>query len=209
MTDSSLNSQLWSVNGPASTAALTNFASPPAAIVAPELSFTSDNGLEISGIGHDYHQTGIQSISNFRPPFTVTAACMSAASHAAPVELAVTTADGGAGIAIIDGQGGDESNTGFIDLSPRPPGVAWLQIGQLSPLAPDDGTPYTLAISVDADGKATVAASSGSWMLGKGAARIGSGPFHVVIAQGAGAQPVPGPNHGYCKAIQVTYGTAE
>jgi hypothetical protein len=200
--DASLNTSLWTVNGAAAFHALTNFtANPMATIVTPTLTFSS-RGMLMSGIPSTYEQQGVQSVSAFAPPFTVTASVVPTQVNSGVFQFLITTGDGGSGVSIGGGVAGLPIYTGIGYGSPSGPGMHWDVRGQLSPNVPVPGTTYQLTISVDASGLATVSASSSGSILGAGSVQVGGGPFYVVLAQGSGAYS-RGPDQAYWQSVQL------
>lgn len=207
--ENTLERTVWAVNGPQVKVSLGNLVTPTAAIVAPNISFDPENGVEISGIVKNSQEGGIQTSAAFKPPFTVTAQYMAGDSNAAPIQLALTNANGTAGVALSGQQGSGENDTGFISSGPRAGQAGWDELANISPIAPEEGVWYTLAVSVTARGQATMAVSSGDQVLGETTADIGAGPFYLVLGQGVGAQPASGPNESYCAALQIINGSSD
>lgn len=100
--DAALNTALWEVNGQAASAALPNFDSPAATLVAPDPSFSSA-GMEMSGVTSDYQQGGIQSVQSFSASLTLTATVTPEAVGSGAFQLSLTSANGGSGVSIDGG----------------------------------------------------------------------------------------------------------
>jgi hypothetical protein len=200
-----LDTAIWTVNGPAAKAALANMDTPRARVVQPTLSFSPTTGLGMSGIDGTYEQTGIQTVTPFRPPFIVSATVMATTINAGAFQLLVTSADGGRGVALIGGQGGNDVFTGLTLQSPSGPGTHWKLRGKLSePRAPTRNVWYHLAISVDAAGTAmAIAAPQGAEPRRRSIPALGAGPFYVLLSQGSGAHG-PGPNHAYWRSVTIS-----
>ncbi|MBV8371461.1 MAG: helix-turn-helix transcriptional regulator [Candidatus Eremiobacteraeota bacterium] len=200
-----LDTAVWTVNGPAARAALTNMDAPRARIVQPMLSFSRQRGLGISGIDGTYEQEGIQTVKPFRPPFTVRATVMTTAVNAGAFALLVTSADGGRGVSLTGGKGANDVFTGLTYQSPSGPGTHWRLRGKLSePRAPSLNVWYQLAIAVDASGNATLsAAPQGTEARSSTLRALGTGPFYVLLSQGSGAYG-SGPNQAYWRSITIT-----
>ena len=203
--DSSLNANLFEINGPAATAALTNFdASPTATIIAPEITFSPTLGLGIGDPAGTYTQGGIQSTEAFSGPFTVTATGMATSIDGGPLQIAITSADGGSGIGIDAGQSANPQTTGFNYSLPSGPGTLWQTAGNLYATAPTLNVPYTFTISVGAAGEATVSVANNGTLLGSNTASVGTGPFYVVLSDGTGAYSSGSPNQAYWSNLQIT-----
>jgi predicted outer membrane repeat protein len=200
--DKVLNGAVWTVTGPAATAALRNFTSPPANVVIPTLSF-SGRGMGMSGVNSGYTQEGVQSVASFAPPFSLTAKVSSAETNAASFQLAITTLDGGAGAAITGGYMASWAFRGLFYKTPSGPGSHWND-SRLFETNLDPGVTYNLAISVDSAGTATLSGGPNEGPSGQASLSVGHGPFYVVLSQGSGAQPNPGPNQAYWRSIRVS-----
>jgi len=203
--DNSLNSSLFVVNGPVAVAALTNFdANPTATIVTPAIAFSPSLGLGVGAPAGGYQQGGIQSVQSFTPPFTLTASGLATSISAGVLQLAISTQNGGSGVDMDGGIGGVAATTGFDYTSPSGFGTHWNEVGQLSASAPTLNQLYTLAISVNASGVATVSVNTNGAQLGSATASVGNGPFYVILSEGSGAFSGGSPNQAYWSAIQVT-----
>ena len=210
--DETLKPDLWTVNGPASRAALSNFENPPYPIITPKIALDRENGLSISSTGGNSQQGAIQSVRSFNPPFTVTALCNATSILGDPLRLAISDTNGTKGVSLgfgsLEGSGEDADAGSFFCTAPNRAGAGartpWEQVGApLSPLPPARDIWYVLTIVVDASGKATAAVSSGGFPIGTATTEVGRGPFYVMLAQENGASGTPGSNQAYCGTIQV------
>ncbi|MGO8672671.1 MAG: hypothetical protein ACLQVD_15050 [Capsulimonadaceae bacterium] len=203
--DRVLDTDLWAVNGPAAAACLTHMtSSQPGTIVSPSLAFSGEDGLGIAGTRGE---AGIQSSASFQPPFTVTAECMAADSRDAALQVGLSNETGSTGICIAGGLDAAGDYSGFTAAGTS--GGGWQPLGVLSPIPPEYEVWYTLAVSVDRNGLATAAVSSGDQILGQTTLKIGSGPFHVVLGQRTGVGTTTEPDYSYYVAVQVITGAAE
>lgn len=201
--DASLKSTLWTINGSAASEALKHFDSPTASIIAPTITFTP-SGLGLGTSNATFQQTGIQTADTFTPPFIVTAEAEATSIEAGVIQLLICSEDGGSGVSIVGGDGASSVFTGFWYGAPSGPGTHWEKAGKFSDSIPSLNTVYTLLISVDGSGEATASLWLGGHQIGSpGIARVGSGPFYVVIAQGAGAFSSGRPNQAYWRSIRV------
>ncbi len=200
-----LDTAVWTVNGPAARAALANMDVPRAQIVQPTLSFSPALGLGMTGINGTYEQAGIQTVTPFRPPFTVSATVMAAEVTAGVFQLVVTSADGGRGVSLAGGQGANDVFTGLDLQSPSGAGTHWKLKGKLSePRAPSLNVWYQLAITVDGSGTATVSAGPQGAQPRRGSIpALGTGPFYVLLSQGSGAYG-HGPNRAYWRSVTIS-----
>jgi hypothetical protein len=71
--DTRLKTGLWTKNSTFLNSLAAASSSPPALFIVPQLSFSSESGMQMSGPTEDYQTTGVQSHKTFTPPFTVVA----------------------------------------------------------------------------------------------------------------------------------------
>ena len=203
--DSSLNTTLFEINGPAATAALSNFdTSPTATIVTPTITFSPSLGLGLGGASGTYEGGGIQTTKSFSGPFTVTATGLVTSVNAAPLEMAITSANGGRGLAIDGGYDAFYSASGFFFTEPSGPNTHWNFFREATSTPLTLSTPYTLTISVNASDVATASVSAGGNVLGYATADVGPGPFYVVLGEGAGYYSSGSPNQAYWNSLNVS-----
>lgn len=203
--DTSLDTTKWVIDGPAATAAFSNFNSPSSgALVAPSLNFSSVLGLGISGAAGGYQQTAIQSAQAFMPPFTLTAQFEVTSIGAGPVQLAITSLNGGAGLSLVGGVGANPVFTGFWYGAPSGAGSHWNEIGKLTNSPPQLNVPYTVVLSVDAAGMAILTLRSASGRIRQARVAVGAGPFYVALGAGSGAYLTGRPNQAYWGSLRIT-----
>jgi hypothetical protein len=201
-TDHALNEKLWIVNGPVAAVSLPHFDNPPATLATPALSFSSSLGLGIGDVTGDYVQGGVQSVEPLRPPFILIAQGRSA-GPGAPLQLAVATQDGGGGIALNGGRGAKSDLAGFGYAAPNGAGSEWHSAGKMAADNPTPGSWYQLMIAVDAGGNASLSVRAGEHQLGQGSAKVGTGPFYVILSQGTAEQQTAKAATSYWKSIRV------
>ena len=200
----------WIVNGPAAVAEVGYIAantgtSPPtpASIITPTITFSS-MGLGIGTPSGSYQGGGIQSVSSFTGPFTVTATGIATSINAGVLQLAISTQNGGEGVEV----GGSQSAccTPFTYQVSSGPGTHWASSSlSSSPLALNQ--PYTFTISDAMSGAATVSVSSDGTTLGQATTSVGTGPFYVILSQAAGAYSSGNPSQAYWSSIEITEGS--
>ncbi len=196
--DTSLNTNLWQVNGPVGNYVFTHVGSPPASIVQPATGF-SQNGLGISGVSCCYEAASIQSIQSFSAPFTLTTTVESTVANGNPFVLALSSQDG--------------SQTGYIagNINPGNDGYYGIWYGSGSSLLsqrivsnPSVNVWYTLTIAVNPTGSAIFSVSSGNTLLGSVTNPLGTGPFHVLLGQFEGLPYTTGPNQAYWRSASLS-----
>ncbi len=184
-TDSSLNPFLWEVNGPVGLKVADAWQSQdggnPVTVVDPTLSFSSSNGMSVSGVSNYYQISTIQSVQSFSGPFTLQASAKAAASHDNPFALWICTADGNHGVG-IDGNLGVHNGWYGIWES-RDTGKGWSVENSTLYSSPQPDTIYQLSISVDGSGTASLTVRSGGQVLGSASVQVGTGPFYIQLIQ--------------------------
>jgi hypothetical protein len=155
-------------------------------MVTPNLTFSPALGLGMSGVNGTYVTGGIQSVQFFTPPFTVEAVGMSTSARPG-LALTISSQKGGSGVGIIGGQGYMQKWIGFWLQSPSGPGTYWNQVSKFTDTAPQAKVWYTITVTVDASGKATASVSASGTNIGQATTSVGTGPFYVIVSQGAGA----------------------
>jgi hypothetical protein len=207
--DTSLNTGLWQVNGPASSALGQSFGILGQAIVNPTLTFTS-NGMRISGVSSTWTATTIQSTQTFAPPFTAQAYVMATESNGNPFTFAIASSDSGYTNRVSISGNLDPKNDGYYgiwyatasDWSSNFEGPSSNNIVA----APNLNTWYLLTISVDASGTATLTVSQQGQVLGSTSGlSLGAEPFYVALIQWE-ALPATGggPNQAYWQWVSVS-----
>jgi|GEM_PF-4558654 len=202
--DSSLDTTLWQVNGPAATAFEVGLSSPPNSIITPDLTFSSTSGMQISGVNGTYQAAGIQSVESFSGPFTVRASVTGIEANANPFVLGITNSNASQNIEIAGNLNPQNGNYHGIWGGTANGNNGSLQTDMVA--NPSINIPYGLEISVASSGAATLSVSSGGTVLGTASGTVGTGPFYVVLGQWEGLPYTVGPNIADWQSAQVTAG---
>jgi hypothetical protein len=177
--------------------------------VMPVLAF-GPAGMQMSGISGPAQFMGVQSINTFFAPFTFTAVESGLAARAIPFEVYLVSPDLRQWISVAGHLGGHEEAAdirfgggvrgvfrGGIEIpvgGESPDHGVWLNyttsglpismLGQRIFDRPMLGVPYTVQISVGADGLASVSLvdPAGVPLGARAGLSVGSGPFYVVLA---------------------------
>jgi hypothetical protein len=183
---------LWT----ASSSFLNNLAaatsSPSGTFVAPQTIFAGTTGLQMSGLTQDYTLTGLQSVTTFSAPLTVTIQVTPIEGTANPFAIYLASADLTQYLTVHANV--DPVYEGFwVDA----PNVNELyNLGeQFSPnFVPQMNTPYKVAMQVNSSGVGTVKVYSGKTLLGTlKNLEVGTGPFYLVVGQRIGLPEQTGP----------------
>jgi hypothetical protein len=191
--DSSLSSALWTVNGPEATASGSVYGDHPLDAVRPSLSFSSENGLTMTGVSADYTFADVQGDSAFFPPIVVQARVMATVSNGNPFLLALGTANGGQGIVIEGNLNSSNPYYGLGSSVAQGNGSVWLGIYTFTN-APQLNTWYSLTLAVNASGLATASVNQGTTEIGSVSYYIGLGAYYLFLMQVVDAPPAVGPN---------------
>jgi len=224
--DTSLNSQLWTINGPVAM----NFSGdncPSCEGISLTPTFSSA-GMEIADADGNSEIGAIQSNQNFTPPITVTAVVEGLVSNGHPFVFGITSQNASSGVQVTgnlnpddcsaESSCGNPSTCGTPANSSIQPDQCFYGVyaragsngGNWKKSPPLDLTPavevvYTLTIAVDASGSAQFNVSAGGQVLGQATAQVGTGPFYVIMAQSEGVPvPGPGPNSALWMSMTVT-----
>lgn len=201
--DSSLNTNLWQINGPVGTMLGKNINFPQATIVNPAISF-SISGLGFGGVDGTYESATLQSTQSFSAPFTAQATVMASAANGNPFEFMIVTSSG-SGIGISGNLNPNNGDYYGIWESYGNSGN-WDHLAVRMYSSPSVNVLYQLQIAVSASGLATVTVSSGGNVLGSSNLNVGTGSFYLVLLQNEGAPFTVGPNQAYWQSVQVTGG---
>ena len=204
-----MNTNLWQVNGPVGTIVGEFLGSSPRTntVVTPSLSFSSSNGMAVTGVSSTFEASTIQSVQSFSGPFTAQSIVTSPAAYGNPFLLLVSSSDGATGVGIAGNL--NPLNTGFSGIwqeHANGPGNFWTGIGDGTPLvaSPSINTVYTLKIAVDSTGLATLTVSSQGNFLGSSTAQVGTGSLYLLLAQYEGSPNPVGPNEADWMSVAVT-----
>jgi len=187
--DSGLNTKAWTD----SSQFLNNLAyyssNPPATFVTPQMSFSNQSGMQMSGPNQDYETTGVQSLWTFTPPFTVVADVTATQATANPFEIFLASSDLSQFLTVT----ANVSST-YDGMYANAPNISQLwQLGEQfsPPIKPAFNTAYKIIISVDAQEVGTVKVEDNSGVLGTltNLQIGGTGPFYLVLGQRIGNAP--------------------
>ena len=206
LTDMSLNTNLWQVNGPVGTLVGIHLSDIPDTIVTPTITFSPTYGMGVSGVTSDYQAATIQSVQSFSSPFTLTASVTSTLAYAQAFVLGISTADGNQGVVIA---GEPSTTSGYLGI--------WYQTATginngwtffQGPIVPNPSINviYQLEISVDSSGMASLSVSSQGNMLGTASVQVGAGNFYIILGQREGLPDVSGPNQAYWESVNLQSG---
>ena len=209
--DSSLNANIWTTSSSLLSTIANTFSS---SLVSLNLDFLGSDGMQMSGVNGYYQFGGIQTQQSFTPPFSV------------QVNVTGTQAVGNSFVVYLSNQDFSQfltlsgnlssSNTGYYGIWVDDPAIfaTGQQLGvQLQPpaLAALD-TDYTIDISVNAQGAATVSVQdTNGTVFGTycGLQIGGNGPFYLVLGQREGLPSLPaGPNVADWSYAAVTTGSS-
>ncbi len=190
--DSQLNGSLWNVNGNSVLNAAKQMYT--GTVVTPNTSFSSTQGLQMSGVTKAYELTGIGSLHAFRPPFIANVTVMGTDSHGAAFLLVLTNGTATSWVAVDGYLNSSEGSAYGIGLDARPPGSArWTYLGNLVS-SPALHQWYDVTINVSFNGVATVRVASGGSSLGTMQVNVGSGPFVLGLMQAENSPQIAGNN---------------
>ncbi len=204
--DSNLNRGLWGINEAAGNRSSTYWSSPRNAIIAPTLSFSKSNGLELSGVNGESQAATIVSNYSFTPPFTAYAIVKETIAHGSAFVFAISTKDGSVGLSIQGNlNSGNETNRGISYTVSAGPNTTWVSRGILVS-APQLDVWYNISLGVNATGFAVAIVSSQGQILGTSELQIGQRSFYFILAQSEGKQSPVGPNDAYWRWITIDSG---
>lgn len=202
-TDAGLNPGLWAAQTPL-LSSLAQFSG--AVLVPPGLTF-GPAGMQMSGVAGPGQLTGVQSVASFTPPFKVTATVSGRVEEGIPFDLCLVSPDLRQWLSVAGHLGGAGERGGefrarvpFVSVriptghAPSPEHGTWVNwTGSGQPLgglgnpiypAPRADVPYTITMTVGADGIASVVYQdpAGVVLGSLNAMPVGNGPFNVVLA---------------------------
>jgi hypothetical protein len=190
--DTSLNTSLWIANGPEAGASMTEMGGglTPA---TPSLTFSSANGLTMSGASADYTYVNVQSLQAFFPPFVAQVRGMVTASHGNPLVMALATANGANGVDLLGNM--DDTNPYYGMGAQYSTGYDGLWEGiQALVAAPQLDVWYSLTIAVNASGVAFLSIDEGPTLLGSTTYYVGLGAYYLFLGQFVDSPPATGAN---------------
>ena len=223
-TDAGLNPSFWQTQSPL----LSSLGAVNGRLVAPVLSF-SPSGLQMSGIDGHHQFMGVQSTAPYTAPFAFSATVTGMSQDAIPFEIYLVSNDmqqwlsvaghlGGRGrprsevhVGLFGPLGGARFNVPTGGGQSPDYGVWVNHTGSGFPIEslgnkiypfPIAGVPYTIQISIGADGLAAVTLlDSNHGVLASESVPAGTGPFYVVLAGRDGS------TYAEWQAVQVTPAT--
>jgi hypothetical protein len=185
--DNALNAKLWTTSSAFLDALAIASSSPPGSFVMPELKFDPlFPGMQMTGIVQDFRLTGVQSISTFSPPFTVTAYVAPVRGTANPFEIFLASADLTQFITLAANV--NPVYYGFWAGAPNVGPLADLGEQFSPPISPQFNAVYKIVLTVDATGAGTASVedSSGALLGSLSGLEPGTGPFYLVLGQRIG-----------------------
>lgn len=223
-TDAGLNPSFWQTQSPL----LSSLGAMNGSLVMPTLSF-SPSGLQMSGISGHRQFMGIQSTMPYTAPFTFSATVTGMSQDAIPFEIYLVSNDlqqwlsvaghlGGRGrprsevhVGLFGPLGGARFNVPTGGGQSPDYGVWVNHTGSGFPITslgnklypfPLAGVPYTIQLSIGADGLAAVTLlDANHGVLASDSMPAGTGPFYVVLAGRDGS------TYAEWQAVQVTPST--
>ncbi len=210
--DGGLNPAVWMTSSGVLASLAASHGSPP---ITPYLVF-GPSGMQMSGVAAPRQFTGIQSVAGYVAPFSMTATVSGLAEQAIPFEVYLVSADLRQWFSVAGHLGGAGSREGDLRLRGGLPGLrgrldiplgerrspdhgVWVNYtGSALPVSalgikifeePRPGVPYTIQMTVGADGLASVTLLNREGMIlgARSALPVGSGPFNVVLASRNGS----------------------
>ncbi len=201
--DAGLNPSIWMMQTPL----LQSLAQWNGSAPMPTMLGFGPAGMQMSGVNGPGQFVGIQSVGAFAPPFTLTATVSGMAAAGVPFDIYLVSPDMRQWVSVAGHLGGIGGPRAGLGISSPFGGVRiplgggaspeygvwanWTGSGQpISALgnkifpAPAPGIPYTIGITVDPTGLASVSLQDPSGLsLGMlNAMPVGPGPFNVVLA---------------------------
>lgn len=200
--DGGLNPGLWTTQSGV-LATLAAYEQSPA--IMPLVAFTP-SGMQLSGLSGPHQFAGVASVATYTAPFSLTATVSGLTPNATPFALYLVSPDFRQWLTVSGHLGGEGEaaavrvNVPFFGVrvggsGPSPEHGVWVNYtGSAQPITalgqkifehPHAGEPYTIQLSVGADGLASVSfLDPGGVLVGsQGAMPVGTGPFYVVLAE--------------------------
>jgi thermopsin len=182
-TDSSLNTAIWSSDDSNLVSLAQASSSPSAQFVAPSLSFSSA-GMSMSGPDNTYQTTGIQTLESFAVPLSVSANVKAVYGTEDTFELYLTNTNLNNYVSISG-----DYNSGYYGIwySSTDTSAFW-QLGTVFYSSPQQNTLYTISVSINANGDASIsfALQTGTVLGSVSNIYVGAGSFYVTLAQRIG-----------------------
>jgi hypothetical protein len=184
--DTKLNTKLWTARSSFLTSLAAASSSPPASFVPPQLSFSSQSGMQMTGPTQDYETTGVQSLSTFAPPFTVVTYVTPTEGTANPFGIFLANAELTDFLTITANV--SATYDGFWATAPNISEL-WQLGEQFSPpISPAFDSEYKIVVNVRSMGKASAEVEDrfGTVLGTVSGLQPGTGPFYLVLGQRIG-----------------------
>jgi hypothetical protein len=219
-TDAGVNPSLWMMQTPL----IQSLAQWNGSVSMPTMLAFGPAGMQMSGVNGPGQFTGIQSAGAYLAPFTLTATVSGLAAQGIPFDVYLVSPDLRQWLSVAGHLGGAGSPAGGIGFrspfggvrvplgsAPSPEYGVWVNwTGSGQPIAalgnkiypaPIPNAPYTITMTVGADGMASVALQdpSGLTLGALNAMPVGTGPFNVVLAARRS-----GPTFASWQSVQLT-----
>ncbi len=190
--DSALKTSLWTEQ----SSLLTNLTNDFSPLVPPVLAF-GPSGMQMSGVTNIYEFTGIQSVSNFTPPFTLTAVVNGEVAAGCPFVILLVNSNLTQWLSV---QGNvSVSNSGYYGLWVNYTGSGNSLGYRGVPLfaSPSTNVWYTFQFGVGSDGNGSVSVSNAAAGVEGTLSGLeaGLGPYYVVLGQKEGYPGGAGDKH--------------
>jgi hypothetical protein len=179
------NFALWTSSSSFLTSLAAASSSPAAAFVTPTFGF-SQLGLNMSGPTEDFQTTGMQSLRTFSPPFSVTTQVTATQGTANPFEIFLASSDLTQFLTVTA-----NVSPAYDGMWATAPNISQLwQLGEQfqPPITPAFNTLYSIIITVNDQGAATVTVKNAEGMVLGTLSDLqpGMGPFYLVLGQRIG-----------------------
>ncbi|HEY3861316.1 MAG TPA: DUF6600 domain-containing protein [Verrucomicrobiae bacterium] len=202
-TDGGLNPSMWMVQTPL----IQSLAQWNGSVSMPAMTAFSPAGMQMSGVNGPGQFAGIQSAGAYMAPFTFTTTVTGLAPEGIPFEIYLVTPDLRQWLSVAGHLGGESTRREGVRIyspfggvrvptghGPSPEYGVWVNwTGSAQPLSalgtkiyptPFPNVPYTVSVTVGADGMASVSLmdAAGHALGAMNSMPVGAGPFNVVLA---------------------------
>jgi hypothetical protein len=159
--------------------------------------------MTMSGANGPYEMTGIESIEEFTPPFSVSVTVESTVAHGNPFAMFLVGPNLGNQVYLF---GNTNASSGYFGIWVG--SSQWFSQDQLLYSAPESGIWYTVTLTVNSNG-ATANLSSGGVSLGTAEGiRTGAESYALVLGQFEGSPYAVGVNSAEWGLVSLEHGTA-
>jgi formylglycine-generating enzyme required for sulfatase activity len=204
--DSALDTSIWTVQSSLLNSLAAAASTPALTLVPPVLGF-GPSGLQMSGVTNIYEFTAIQSVSDFAPPFTLSATVNGLVAAGFPFAIYLVSGDLSQWLSIGGNVGANNGGYYGMWVNYTGSGKTLGNRGVSLFASPNTNVWYTLQISIGSDGAASAAVSDGGGVEGvlSGLA-AGMGPYYIFLGQKEGYPAVPGPNVALWQSVELVAG---